>query len=123
MIGTLLVYGTLRPNNKESDVVLLKGYAIHDLGWYPGVVKTDNPEDSVVCERITVKDQDHLNDLDSYEGCHGNTPQCLYHREKVGDDWIYLYNGSVEGRPEVEDGDWLGYRDEQEGSNASLARD
>ena len=118
-IGTLLVYGTLRPNKRET--VILKGYKMYNLGWYPGVCCTVKGEDSVVCERIVVKDEAHLRSLDSYEGCNGNQPSCLYHRVKHGDDWIYLYNGPLEDYPEVPDGDWLTFKGQQAGSNAQLA--
>lgn len=127
MIGSLLVYGTLRPNRGET--ITLSGYKMYDLGWYPGVVKTGNPDDKVVCERVEVKDESHLATLDAYEGCNGNTPGCLYHRVNLYEDqmeldptWIYLYNKFIDKdfEPEVESGDWLGYRGESSGTNAKL---
>lgn len=117
-IGTLLVYGTLRPNRGET--VVLGGYKMHTLGRFPGVVCTAKAGDRVVCERIQIKDEAHLAALDAYEGCNGNTPSCLYHRSKNGDDWIYLYNGPLEDYPEVPDGDWLAFKGQSVGSNAQL---
>ena len=120
-IGTLLVYGTLRPNRGET--IVLGGYKMHSLGRFPGVVCTARAGDKVICERIQIKDETHLNDLDSYEGCHGNTEHCLYHRVKHGDDWVYLFNGPLDDYPEVPDGDWLKFMGQDSGSNSQLSED
>lgn len=116
--GTLLVYGTLRPGGEQS--ITLSGYRMYDLGWYPGIVHTGNDEDTIVCERIEVQNQSHLDDLDRYEGCDGNTKTCLYHRVKEGGDWLYVYNGYLHNRIVVPDGDWLAYTGHDEGSNSQL---
>lgn len=125
MIGSLLVYGTLRPN--ESAPVVVKGYKMHDLGWYPGIIRTDQTSDTILCERIKVKDEGHLAALDSYEGCNGNTPECLYHRVNLNEDqqhldplWIYVYNGHPDNRPVVQGGDWLSHKGEMKGLNSQL---
>ena len=104
--GTLLTYGTLRPN--RGNTVNLSGYRMFDMGAYPAI-KKGRTNDKVVCERIVVKDEDHLASLDSYEGCNGNTNRCLYHRVQVGEDWVYVYNQDIDEDfdTEVISGDWL----------------
>jgi gamma-glutamylcyclotransferase (GGCT)/AIG2-like uncharacterized protein YtfP len=106
-IHTVLVYGTLRPFT-NTDVVYIPGQ-LYDLGWYPGIKL--GGEGCVVCERITATEE-RLQQLDAYEGYHPNNPdRSLYLREKVGEDWIYVYHGygrdnPFEGRTPIESGDW-----------------
>ena len=119
-IGTLLAYGTLRPN--KGNTVTLFGYRMFSMGWYPAIVKGE-PEDKVICERIEIQDEAHLSSLDMYEGCHGNTENCLYHRVKVGNDWVYVYNDDIDEDfdEEVTSGDWLDFKGQESGSNSRLA--
>jgi len=124
MIAKLLVYGTLRPGNPENTARIPK-FKMFDLGWYPGVIRTDRLADSVVCEMIDVKDEEHLARLDAYEGCNGNTDSCLYHRVNLATEenqdpiYLYLYNGGGSGE-EVVSGDWLKHKDQEAGSNSRL---
>lgn len=120
-IGTLLVYGTLRPGNPDN-IVVRSGYKMFDLGAFPGVV-CSNDDSQVVFERIEVLDEDHLADLDRYEGCRGNTESCLYHRIKDGEDWVYVYNRDLDriAGNQVESGDWLKYSGKSFGRNKRLA--
>ena len=123
----LFVYGTLRPSGEGDAVKTLSGYKMHDLGWYPGVVKTGNPDDIIQGNIVPVKDEDHLARLDQYEGCNGNTPGCLYHRVNIMEDqehlepvWLYVYNGHPDNRPVVPDGDWLAHQGADAGSNTRM---
>lgn len=112
----ILTYGTLRPF-VNTDIVKVPG-KLYDLGWYPGIVlgNHENPQEGdsfVTCERITV-DDDRLRELDNYEGYNPDHPeQSLYLRKKVGQDWIYVYNHSVEGHELIESGDWQQHQLEQ----------
>ncbi len=120
---TVLVYGTLRPFTNE-DVVLIPG-RLYDLGWYPGIELSSDPElepdeghGYVVCERITVTDE-RLEQLDNYEGVNsGGHGYGLYSRERIGDDFIYVYRNYGDEEPFknatlIESGDWLKYSQEQ----------
>lgn len=116
-LHTVLTYGTLRPFTNE-DVVLVPGH-LYDLGWYPGIklMEASETESRVVCERITVTTE-KLNHLDQYEGCaHGYDPiNSLYTRQKVGKDWIYVYNNygaedPFQGKKLIESGDWQLYEE------------
>ena len=118
-LHTVLTYGTLRPFLGE-DVVLVPG-RLYDLGWYPGIELDSGEgecEDWVVCERITVSDE-RLEQLDNYEGVNsGGHGYGLYSRERIGEDWIYVYRnyGAEEpfkGTTLIEGGDWLKYLHEQ----------
>lgn len=120
MADTALVYGTLRPGTEE--LVKIKGFVMHDLGWFPGIIRSENEDDFVVCERIEVVNAEHLNSLDRYEGYSPDAPEySLYTREKVGDDWIYIYNAQRPLDNKIESGDWLEYRGEDKGTNYHLA--
>lgn len=117
---TILVYGTLRPGKEET--VEVEGFKMYDLGWFPGVRRGDST-DKIVCERISVKDDEHLAQLDRYEGYREEDPMTsLYVREKVGDDFIYVFNSEPNEDHVVEGGDWLAYRNEAKGRNAQLSR-
>lgn len=116
----LLTYGTLRPGSAET--VTLFGYRMFDMGWYPAIIK-GNPEDKVVCERVPIKDADHLQSLDAYEGYNEKFPsQSLYTREMIGNDYIYIYNRDIDkgSKTEVVNGDWLAYKQAGAGSNSQL---
>lgn len=114
---TILVYGTLRPFT-NTEIVKVPG-KLYDLGWYPGIVlgNHENPEEGerfVTCERITVTDE-RLAQLDAYEGYYPHNPEdSLYLRKKVGTNWIYVYNHSVEGHFLIESGDWEIHTKEKE---------
>ncbi|QDP56973.1 MAG: hypothetical protein Unbinned2691contig1000_47 [Prokaryotic dsDNA virus sp.] len=117
MKRTALVYGTLRPGNGER--VTVSGFKMFNIGWFPGIVRGDG---EIVCERVEVKDDEHLASLDRYEGYSEENPESsLYTRQLHGDDFIYVYNCSVNEDTEVEGGDWLEFTGETRGRNAHLA--
>lgn len=104
---TVLVYGTLRPN-LGKDIVKIKG-TLYDMGWFPAVILEGDTE--VVCERITV-DDDKLAGFDRYESYYEDAPEkSFYIRQKIGNDWIYVFNSSVEGHEIVKSGDWVKYKE------------
>ena len=115
MNHTILVYGTLRPFT-NTEIVRVPG-KLYDLGWYPGIVlgNHENVEEGdsfVLCERITADDE-RLKELDAYEGYSLSCPEhSLYLRKKIGEDFIYVYNHSVEGYSLIESGDWQAHSKE-----------
>lgn len=114
---SVLVYGTLRPGS--GNTVKIKG-ELRNIGWFPGL--DINADGEVVCERIENVDDEKLAAFDRYEGYSEENPSnSLYIRTKVGEDWVYVYNSSMEGKELVPDGDWLGFTGEAKGRNAQLA--
>lgn len=113
----LYVYGTLRPGNKENTL-RIPG-RMFDLGWFPGVVLL--PDDfgvTFLAERVEIP-KSRLKDIDRYEGyLPGNREDSLYVREPFRDGFIYVYNRSLEGCPEVSEGDWLKHTQESSGVSA-----
>lgn len=99
----VLVYGTLRrgmgnhrvmvrSNGRYLGTETLTGYRMYSLhGAFPGIIRTDNPEDTVVAERYWVENLEMLDRLEGYDA--ENPERGLYNREKVGDAWVYTYNG------------------------------
>jgi|GEM_PF-939586 len=108
----LFVYGTLMKKNRKGQIYLndakylgectLKGYALYDLGYYPGIVE-DN--DEMVKGELYAVSVDKLPDIDRYEG-EGN----LYKRKLVQvysedngvfDSCVYVYNHSTADKVKV----------------------
>lgn len=115
----IFVYGTLRHGQAnarrfgliepvETDVVL-DGFDMFDLGWFPGIVPGSG---SVVGDIFEIDPNTQLGPLDAYEGYPN-----LYTRQivDVGDGidgyWrgvsVYVYNNNVQGCPQVLGGNWL----------------
>ncbi len=110
--ANLFVYGTLMKNNRKGQTYLddakflgeytLKGYALYDLGYYPGIVEDNN---EMVKGELYAVSVDKLPDIDSYEG-EGD----LYKRKSVQvysedngvfDSFVYVYNHSTAGKVKV----------------------
>lgn len=129
----LFVYGTLRRDLNHPMGRLLNEHAeflgegtiqarLYDLGDYPGVVSSPHAAQRVRGEVYRLKDSGTvLSELDAYEGCTGEAP--LYVRQAVpvqltsGEQvraWVYFYNRSVVGCPEIASGDYIAYRGRQE---------
>jgi gamma-glutamylcyclotransferase (GGCT)/AIG2-like uncharacterized protein YtfP len=98
----MIVYGTLRRGeinelisaNYIGDPIKIRGFAMYDLGWFPGAVRS-SWEDFIIAELIELPDED-LELIDELEG----VDEGLYHRELVAlpdgeDAWIYLYDGDL----------------------------
>ncbi len=129
----LFVYGTLRREaGKEVHELLRKNGRYQGRGTvrgklfrldgYPGLVLSNNAEDTVVGEVYRL-DNEHidktLSELDEYEGMgHSDPPPHEYRRETVSvrmngsivDAWAYVMNRSPEGRPRIQSGDFLDQR-------------
>lgn len=112
------VYGTLRPG--RSEVVDVPG-ELRDLGSYPGAcLKAPDCGQFFKAEPVEVDDA-QLKRLDHYEGYREERPELsLYLRVPYLDGWIYVYNGSMDKRPLVPDGDWLAHRGQKAGSASSF---
>ena len=128
----IFVYGSLRSGFrnpadeyltryfKYSGEALVKG-KFFDAGSYPVALAT-NDEHFILGELYTMNSEEEFSwaftQLDDYEGLNvevGETP--LYKRSLVevyqnGETqiaWIYWYNQSVDGMPEIETGDVMRY--------------
>ncbi len=128
----IFVYGSLRSGFRNpayeyltryfnySGEALVKG-KFFDAGSHPVALPT-NEEHFILGELYTMISEDEFSwafeQLDDYEGLHveaGETP--LYRRSLVevtqnGETqtaWIYWYNKSIEGMPELETGDVMRY--------------
>ena len=128
----IFVYGSLRSGFrnqayeyltryfKYSGEALVKG-KFFDAGSHPVALPTED-EHFILGELYSMHSEDEFSwafeQLDDYEGLHveaGETP--LYRRNLVeifqnGETqtaWIYWYNKSIEGMPEIETGDVMRY--------------
>ncbi len=127
----LFVYGTLRKalNHPLSHFLMgnatFEGMAtvygkLYDVGRYPALTSSNNPDDAVVGEVYRLKDvSDVLSKLDDYEGCGPNDAEPTQYRrlpmqatmsnhEKV-QTWVYVYNWTTEGLTLIPDGDYMAY--------------
>lgn len=116
----LFVYGTLRTTEGHPMHNYLRAYCAFlgpatiggikiDLGDYPGLLPSSNPEDRVPGELYQIDEGASellFEVLDRYEGCHPDDPEpheYFRHRQPVlldiepegepYDAWVYLYNG------------------------------
>lgn len=115
----LFVYGTLLTTSGHPMHNYLRGYCDFlgpasiggikiDLGDYPGLVPSGDPDDRVEGELYRIHDgasEKLFDGLDRYEGCSDDDPEpheFFRHRQdvtlladqKVYEAWVYLYNGS-----------------------------
>ncbi len=106
----LFVYGTLKRDgvrfpalggSRFVGAATVSGYALHDLGAYPGMKRGGG----VVHGEVYEVDEVLIPHLDAVEGA----PD-LFRREEVeletGRAWSYLFVPGVEGRPRIETGVW-----------------
>jgi gamma-glutamylcyclotransferase (GGCT)/AIG2-like uncharacterized protein YtfP len=124
----LLVYGTLRKGSRNSmhhmlaNSAMLVGQArtngrLYDLGEYPGLVPSSEPDAWVHGELYVLENApEALARLDDYEGC-GPRHARPYEFERVlrevvlnsGESclaWVYLYTGMLDGKDEIPSGDY-----------------
>ncbi|EAS43596.1 gamma-glutamylcyclotransferase [Photobacterium profundum] len=113
----VLVYGTLRAGQsnhhwlKTADFLgackLDSGYALYDLGLYPALLENHDCTLPLYGEVYKV-DNLTLQALDRLEGY-----PTLYERHLVstvwGEAWVYTYQLSIQGRPQIMTGDWNVY--------------
>ena len=111
----LFVYGLLREGQQYGHVLdgcprtgpfALNGFALYDLGRYPGAVHGPG---TIIGDLCDVGSESVYSILDEIEGVHSQPP--LYTRERVevnGEPaWIYVYDRPVEDAPRIRSGDWL----------------
>jgi len=107
----LFVYGTLMSSNNSHDLLIdckfcgtgtLYGYALYDLGSYPGIV--EDKEEQVKGELYCIP-LDKLAEIDAYEA-----EGCLYKRSKVKisadqggkiEAYTYIYNMPVDNERKI----------------------
>jgi gamma-glutamylcyclotransferase (GGCT)/AIG2-like uncharacterized protein YtfP len=115
MSTRLVVYGLLRKGESMAPLlrratwegrVVLEGFAMVDLGSYPGVIRA---EGSIVGEVYGLPHAGLIDVLDRAEGVFENPP--LYRRievEALGRPaWLYVYDRDLSGLRRIESGDWL----------------
>ncbi len=128
----LFVYGSLRSGFRNpayqylSNYFTLIGEAVvqgkfYDKGDYP-VAIPDNGDHYITGELYAAKDEEGFDwaiaQLDDYEGLNVEPDEkpwytrelvTVYKDGKPSSSWIYWYNDSVEGMPEIEVGDIMKY--------------
>jgi gamma-glutamylcyclotransferase (GGCT)/AIG2-like uncharacterized protein YtfP len=97
-------------SDRELLFVYYRG-RLYDLGWYPGVVPSDDPADLVRGELFALPSAAAplLAELDRYEGPEFSrvcAPVTLADASAV-ESWIYLYTREVNGLPRIASGDFL----------------
>jgi gamma-glutamylcyclotransferase (GGCT)/AIG2-like uncharacterized protein YtfP len=119
----LFVYGTLRRGARMH--ALLAGAArplgpatfrgrLYHLGGYPGAVASPDSGDVVRGELYALDGRDAdrlLARLDRYEGPDFERVRAEVRSDGPVSSWIYLVRTSVEGRPRIVSGDYLGEDD------------
>lgn len=119
-------YGTLRKGHGNRDwcdehvtsvkEVVLGGYKMRNLGWYPLVVKTGNEEDNIVVELVTITDPDTIASITNMELVAGYIIETV---KVSGHEWIiFLFEQDIEEYPEVICGDWTLHTEKNEKSEA-----
>ena len=115
MSERLFVYGLLRVGQAHGHVLdncprtgpyTLEGFALYNLGRYPGAVRADSKIIGDICE---IPSPALFVTLDEIEGVHHLPP--LYTRERIvvagKSAWIYVYDRPVGDAPRIRSGDWL----------------
>lgn len=127
----IFIYGSLRKEFSSPVRSVLKDYAeffdeavfqgrLYMIDWYPGAVKSENPDDTVIGEVYKIINREFvLEILDHYEGCSAGIPQpheFVRKKESVrlknGKEitaWIYLYDLSTVGKKRIPSGDYVEY--------------
>ena len=128
----LFVYGSLRSGFQQAAYQYLSKYfrllgearvkgKLYDMGEYPVALPT-NEERFIIGELYQINNTDEfsyaIGQLDDYEGLFPENEEVpLYKRKAVtvycnnlqSTSWIYWFNGTVEGLPEIVTGDVLEY--------------
>ena len=125
----LFVYGTLRRDMRSEMSQLLERHAgfvaegryqgrLYRIDYYPGVVPSDNPTETVKGEVYSLRDsQVVLQELDRYEECGpGFAEPTEYVRRfetvtlldgAVCRAWIYIYNHPIDRYTPIPSGDFV----------------
>lgn len=128
MCDTLVfVYGTLRRGSTHNHLMTAVATyymqatvtgQLFDIGAYPGLVMNPTTHHKVIGEVYRMKrGKIALAFLDDYEGCSARFAyphEYVRQRAEVKLDngrvisaWVYVYNASVNNKPEVKSGDYL----------------
>ena len=115
MTEQLFVYGTLKRGfplnrNMRKDLVefikttrIGPGFTMLNLGWYPGVIRSE--DGYITGELYRILNREILDNLDVVEG----VPD-LFNREKIIvdgiDTWIYIFNKQCRKYKTVPSGLW-----------------
>lgn len=129
----LFVYGTLRRSLTPSRDIrhLLQHEAefqgiatvsgrLYNIGSYPGLILSENPDEIVLGELYKIKDQRVvLNALDQYEGAVEPFPKPWEYQRLVADvttdkgfmvlSWLYTYQWDVVEEMRIKSGDYLDF--------------
>ncbi len=125
----LFVYGTLRGDSSHEMASHLKQHAQHlgratyqgrlyKIGWYPGVVPSEDVRDQVQGDLFQIEDAETLlKQLDRYEECGPGFPEpteyCRVTQNisnqngEIVTAWIYLYQWPVQESQWIQSGDFL----------------
>jgi len=120
-VGHLFVYGTLRRGARMHDLLEVAARPVgpasyrgrlYPLGGYPGAVASDDPGDVVRGELYALPPagaEALLVRLDRYEGpgFERVRAEVLLGDQRPVGSWVYLYRGSLAGRPRIVSGDYL----------------
>jgi len=117
----LFTYGTLKTGEHPfmakakllQEGLVLQGFALYDLGNFPGAQKTYALKHQVVGNVFKVP---AFKDLDNYEGFdQQDLKGSLFVRSKIHVDleidgplWMYIYNGRPQPAQLIENGVWGG---------------
>lgn len=122
----LFVYGTLMSGGENH--LLLAPHAeligpgrmrgrLFVVDYYPGLVETEDPGETVVGEVWRVLEPDLLPELDDFEGCTEAPPLFVRASRTVMLDggsplaaWVYVYARSPSGLQSILSGDWRTFR-------------
>ena len=107
--GTLMKKGSASHYMRDADFLgdaTLPGYAMYDLGWYPGIL---NREGSAVHGEVYLVSEEMLKDMDRYEG-----EGFLYMRKTVpvtgldgcAEAQVYVYLRPVDEAQRIRSGRW-----------------
>ncbi len=124
----IFVYGTLRErNNKHQSTskrtigtILGRMFDVAG-GAYPGIRIDPDLSKNYIIHGEILEDisTSQLESTDRYEGCVLDEPEhSLYIRERIPvttekgieECWVYIFNRSIDGQPEIVHGEWLQYR-------------
>lgn len=129
MPDLIFVYGSLRKDFSSPARDVLDEHAefvgeatfqgkLYKIDWYPGVVPSGDPGDSVIGEVYKIIDRAEIfSKLDRYEGCSPSDPKphAFVRKQKSVvlsnstsvEAWIYLYSHPVTDKEEIPSGDYL----------------
>jgi gamma-glutamylcyclotransferase (GGCT)/AIG2-like uncharacterized protein YtfP len=125
----VFVYGTLRKEISSSMSKVLSSHCdfysqghmhgkMYELGGYPGVIESDNPEDIVYGDIYSIKNPATLfSILDEYEECSDSFRHpheyirkrmliSLAEKRSIS-AWVYIYNHDVTGLRRIKSGDYI----------------